>query len=714
MRSLSKFLLGFLLPFSLPSLAQKASRVSVEQCATMQRLEERLQRNPALRLRFEAEQAAFNKRASEKTAQGKSFAENRTAVYIPVVFHVVLSNPAVVTDAQLQAQLDTLNKNFFGNNGDSVRIPSYFKSFFGKSSIQFCLAQRTPDGEPTTGIVRVTTAQASFGTDDGAKHTTSGGDDSWNTDKYFNVWVCPLSGGLLGYATFPNDGSPAEQGVVMDYRSLPGGSYSAYNGGKTLTHETGHYFNLYHIWGDDNGACTGTDYVDDTPNQADASSGAYTGVRTDACTSVGNGIMYQNYMDYTNDVCLVMFTTQQASRMETALSLYRSSLLSSDGCQVVVPKNYDAKLKTITTPNQRLCGSNFTPVITLQNKGTQTLTSLLITAKIDNGNASTTPWSGSLAYGQTSLVTLSQMTATVGNHVLTVYVSKPNAVNDENNANDTLTLNFQYYEPVSQVSESFENTAFPPTAWDVVNPDNGITWQRTTAAAKTGLASAMIDNFDNSQVGQKDDLRMPTVRIASTVDSAFLSFQVAAAAYTATTTTGNTWDTLEVLVSTDCGQTYASLYKKWGASLVTETAPKTSFFVPSSTQWRKDSINLAGYIGKDNLLFAFRNTTGYENNVYLDDVNLRTITINPNLKARKFLVTPNPTTGQIAVQFYQPSGLQLLQVFTSTGQKVKEVIVGNGAASNTYRFDLSQYASGIYVVRAVFADCVFTERVIKY
>lgn len=714
MHHLYRLFLSTALLFSLHLFAQTSARTATEKCATMQRLQERLERNPSLQARFFAERESFNRIAQQRSIQNRSAAESRTAIYIPVVFHVVMANPATVTDAQLQAQIDTLNKDFFGANGDSVRIPSYFKSLFGKSSIQFCLAQRTPDGDPSSGIVRKTTSQTSFSTNDAVKHSGSGGDDSWNTDNYFNVWVCPLSGGVLGYATFPNDGTPAEQGVVMDYRSLPGGSYPTYNGGKTLTHETGHYFNLYHIWGDDNGACTGTDFVDDTPNQGDASSGTITGLKTDNCTPSGNGIMYQNYMDYTNDVCLVMFTAQQASRMEAALTAYRSSLLSSDGCKAVVLKNYDAKLAAITGPAQRLCSSSFTPVVNIQNKGTQTLTSLVISTQIDNGTVTNNNWTGSLVYGQASPVTLTTLTTTTGNHILTVYVSRPNAVSDENTANDTLRFAIQFYDPVTQVSEGFESSTFPPKGWDIVNPDNGITWKRSTAAAKTGTASAMIDNFDYSTIGQTDDLRLPTTNIPATVDSAFLSFQLAAAAYTATNTANNVWDTLEVLVSSDCGSTYTSLYKKWGASLVTVTSPVISFYTPSANDWRKDSINIGAYIGKGNLLFAFRNTTGYENNIYLDDVNLRTVTINPNLKARKFLVTPNPTTRQIAVQFYQPAGLQTVQVFTSTGQKIAEVIVNSGTANNVYYFNLDRYASGMYVVKAVFVDRVFTEKIMKY
>jgi hypothetical protein len=240
--------------------------------------------------------------------------------------------------------------------------------------------------------------------------------------------------------------------------------------------------------------------------------------------------------------------------------------------------------------------------------------------------------------------------------VLTIYTTNPNGVTDEQKSNDTLRLQYQYYLPVTSVQESFEQTTFPPMAWDIVNPDGGLTWQKVTGIAKSGTSSVMINNFDYSAAGEKDDLRLPQVTIPATVDSAFFSFQVAAAVYTDVTTVNNVWDTLEVMVSTDCGLTYTSLYKKWGASLVTNNAPLVSPFVPNAAEWRKDSINLAPFIGQTNLLLAFRNTTGYENNIYLDDVSLRTVTINPNLKRTGFLVTPNPTSGQLTVQFFPQAG----------------------------------------------------------
>jgi hypothetical protein len=701
--------------FASSLMAQKNIRTVKEKCGTVQRLELKFERDPSLKAKFEEQRQRFNRTLGQSKLQTSvnRMATTTTAIInIPVVFHIVMTNPNLVTDAQIQAQLDTLNKDFFGTNGDSLKIPAVFKSLFGKSEIQFCLAQRTPDDDVTTGIERITTDQSSFGIDDGVKHATTGGINIWDGDKYYNVWVCSMSSGLLGYAAFPDDGSPDEQGVVIDYRSLPGGAYAAFNGGKTLTHETGHYFNLYHIWGDDNGACTGTDYVGDTPNQADATSGCYSGIRTDNCTPGGDGIMYQNYMDYSDDDCLVMFTKEQVDRMESALSTYRSSLFSSNGCQAPVLKNYNAQLKSIDQPGQRLCANSFIPVVTIRNRGSQALTSLTITTRIDNGSAVVYNWTGSLATLAAVSVSLNQLTAAAGHHALTVYTSNPNGQADEDPSNDTLTTGFQYFDPVTTVSESFESLVFPPQGWDIVNPDQYITWERVTGIAKTGNASVTINNYDYQALGQKDDLRLPTISIGS-VDSAFLSFQLAAASYTATTTAGNNWDTLEVLASTDCGRTYSSLYKKWGGSLVTRSIATTSKFIPVSTEWRKDSVNLAKYIGSNNLLIAFRNTTGFENNIYLDDINLRVVSVNPNLKSQGFLVTPNPTSGSIAVQFYpQPTQLKGIQVLNAIGQKIAEVIV-NGQGGNYYRFDLSGYASGTYFIRAVFANRVVIKKITR-
>ncbi len=704
---------------------QNDKKATAEQCGTMQRLDLLFQRNPNLKTQFEQERNRFNdalKSGSLKKITQSLTAGNKITYTVPVVFHIVLTNPNLVTDAQIQSQLDVLNKGFAGQNADSAQIPDYFKPFFGASGIQFCLAKQSPSGDPSNGIDRVTTTIGSFSNtdNDAVKHASTGGADAWDPSSYFNVWICPFSGGLLGYATFPGpgDGNDLLQGVVIEYRSLPGAAYPSfanYNSGKTLVHETGHYFNLYHIWGDDGGACTGTDYVDDTPNQGGASSGCNSGIILDACTTAGNGIMYQNYMDYSDDYCMHMFTVLQVARMESALLAYRSSLLNSIGCQTPVQYNLDAQLKSINQPNARICNSSFTPSISIRNNGTQNLTSIKVNTIIDNGTAVVYNWTGNLAQFGIANIPLAAANTTTGNHTMTVYLSNANNAADANPKNDTLSLNFQYNAPVGSISEGFEGTAFTPAGWDIVNPDYSITWKKVLGTYKTGNASVIIDNFDYTSLGQQDYLRLPETSIASTVDSAFFSFQLAAAVYSPLSTANNNWDTLEVLISTDCGQTYTSLYKKYASTLITHPDTVNTYFIPSApSDWRKDSVNLSSYIGAGKIMLVFRNSTGNENNIYLDDINLRTVTINPNLKKRGILVTPNPSNGNIAVQFYPtPSTLKSIQLFNMTGQKISEQTV-NGNGSNLYNFDISRNAAGTYIVRILMGNDVITQKIIKY
>lgn len=408
-----------------------------------------------------------------------------------------------------------------------------------------------------------------------------------------------------------------------------------------------------------------------------------------------------------------MFTTLQVNRMETALLAYRSSLLNSDGCEAVIQRSFDAKLLSINTPEGRVRKASFAPEISIKNMGTQTLTSLTIHYGIDEINLAAYSWTGSLALYATINITLPAVSAKQGSQRLKIFITDPNNMQDEDISNDTLYKDFNYFTALTTVEEGFENNSFPPDQWDIVNADNDITWERTTSVGRTSTASVMINNFDYNAIGQKDDLRLPVLNIADK-DSAFLSFYLAAATYTATNTSGIAWDTLEVLISKDCGGSYISLYKKYGSSLITRTTPATNAFFPSSAEWRKDSINLGEYIDGGDIMIAFRNTTGYENNIFLDDINLRTVSVNKNLKEQGVMVTPNPTGGTIEVQFYpQPDKLKAIQIFSTAGQKIIETNIVVGQANNLYSYDLSRYAAGIYIVRSVFTDHIVVRKIMK-
>ncbi|MFM8488944.1 MAG: zinc metalloprotease, partial [Bacteroidota bacterium] len=177
------------------------------------------------------------------------------------------------------------------------------------------MAQQDPSGNPTNGIVRVQTTVNGFSTNDNVKFSSSGGSNIWNRDRYLNIWVCNLSSGLLGYAQFP--GGPANtDGVVIDYQAFGtnGTAQAPFNLGRTATHEVGHWLNCYHIWGDDGTACTGTDQVSDTPNQADENYGCPV-FPVISCNNGPNGDMFMNYMDYVDDGCMNMFSLGQSTRM---------------------------------------------------------------------------------------------------------------------------------------------------------------------------------------------------------------------------------------------------------------------------------------------------------------------------------------------------------------------------------------------------------------
>jgi hypothetical protein len=279
-------------------------------------------------------------------------------------------------------------------------------------------------------------------------------------------------------------------------------------------------------------------------------------------------------------------------------------------------------------------------------------------------------------------------------------------------SNDTLSIPVMYFPPTSPpLTESFEGADFPPDGWDIVNNDRLITWQKINGYAKSGNNSVYKDNVHDNVIGQRDYLRLPVINLG-TADSAFISFQVAAAVSSDPSMSG-LFDTLQVLVSKDCGQTYTSIYKKTGAELITRPGSTASAFFPTSGEWRKDSIDISAYLSQGDILLAFQNTTEYENNIFLDDINVRTVNVNPNLKTKGYIITPNPANGQVTVQFYpQPTGLKGIVIFSSTGQKVAETVVATGQANNYYTYDLRAYSPGVYIIRAFFNDRTITKKIV--
>ena len=252
---------------------------------------------------------------------------------IPVVVHVVYKTPAQnISDAQIKSQIDVLNADFRKKNSDIGSVPGAFQPMTADARIQFELATSDPTGQATSGILRVKTTKDFFSDDDGVKSSGTGGSDAWPADRYLNVWVCQLGGGLLGYAQFPG-GPAATDGVVILHSAFgtQGTAAAPFNLGRTCTHEVGHWLNLRHIWGDDGTGCSGDDFVADTPNQAGPNYGTPT-FPSVSCGNAPDGDMFMNYMDYVDDVAMMMFTAGQVTRMQAALDSSRSTLGSAVPC----------------------------------------------------------------------------------------------------------------------------------------------------------------------------------------------------------------------------------------------------------------------------------------------------------------------------------------------------------------------------------------------
>ena len=278
------------------STALAANATARRSCASQDVLAEQMKADPTLALRMNQIEA-FTQKAmlTNRLVNGK--------VVIPVVVNVLYNTAAEnISDAQIQSQIDVLNKDYTATNSDFSTTPAEFAGVAANVDITFVLDK----------IVRKSTTKTSWGTRDTMKQTKRGGLDPTSPSNTLNMWACTIGGGILGYAQFPG-GSLATDGVVIDskYFGLSSAASYPYNLGRTATHEVGHWMNLRHIWGD---ASCGNDLVSDTPVHKTSNFGVPVYPYVSTCLPAHNE-MTMNYMDYTDDRGMYMFTTGQKARM---------------------------------------------------------------------------------------------------------------------------------------------------------------------------------------------------------------------------------------------------------------------------------------------------------------------------------------------------------------------------------------------------------------
>ncbi len=289
------------------SIKTSEPQIAGRQCVSMDVLQHQLQEDPSLQSRMDEIE-----RNIETNQNLMKMGRLVNGVYeIPVWVNVIynVNKPAEnISQAQIQSQIDVLNEDFNATNADYALVPSVFSGVKTSVGIRFVLQ----------GITRKSSTKTSWRTDNSCKSASKGGISPTSPTIYMNMWCCVLANGILGYAQFPG-GSSATDGVVIHTNAFGRGAYSlftTYNKGRTATHEVGHWLNLRHIWGD---ATCGSDLVNDTPTHNTANYGCPAAGHLSTCT--GTPVeMTMNYMDYTDDRCMYMFTVGQKARINATFA----------------------------------------------------------------------------------------------------------------------------------------------------------------------------------------------------------------------------------------------------------------------------------------------------------------------------------------------------------------------------------------------------------
>ncbi|GAA4751621.1 M43 family zinc metalloprotease [Flavisolibacter ginsenosidimutans] len=250
-------------------------------------------------------------------------------IRIPVVVHVLYNNAAQnISEAEVKSQIDALNRDYRRLNADTVNTPERFRALAADVGIEFYLATADPKGHATNGIVRKYTSTVNWLSNDKIKSSSTNGDDAWDSKSYLNIWVGNLIGGA-GYSSAPG-GDAGKDGIVINTAAFGtidrGGNYSM---GRAAVHEVGHWLGLKHIWGD---AQCGDDGIGDTPPQGGYTLNCPSGFRS-TCSNGETGDMYMNYMDYTADACMNLFTQGQKKKMRASFDANgpRAAMLQSKG-----------------------------------------------------------------------------------------------------------------------------------------------------------------------------------------------------------------------------------------------------------------------------------------------------------------------------------------------------------------------------------------------
>jgi PKD repeat protein len=687
--------------FSVNSLAQ-------EKCLTEIMFREEAEKHPEMWLEREAQEKYIREFIQNAPLQRTATGVVRI---IPTVVHVIhFDGPENISKAQIENAIEILNQDMRRLNADTINTPAPFKPIGADSEIEFQLAKLDPAGNCTDGIVRVYNSMT-YNARNNIKSLSY-----WPRANYLNVWVCNsiantsgLPGDVIGFAQFPGTGSASTDGVVIKYDYMGAiGEADPSGAGRTVTHEVGHWLGLYHIWGDDAGLCSGTDYVTDTPNQGDWTlSICPTFPRTDNCSANSPGVMFSNYMDYTNGDCQNIFTTGQVARFNATMS-------SSASSRNNLPTANNLLATGITGAATGVCSpvADFIPEVKYICEGS----TLQFEDLSWGGDIVSREWLFPGGTPATDTAANPQIVySTPGTYDVTLIVTNTIGA-------DTLTISGKVVVSPQAIvntvpfTEGFEGAGgFPYPEWGVNNTNgvNSNTFAVTSvAAAPGGNSSLYLNNFTNNDKGF-DEFITPAFNL-SNVTNTVMTFDVAFAPRRVTPAPN---DKLMVYYSTNCGRTWAARLTLNSAQLSTVTDSVNINFIPNANQWTTETLNLAtsAVSTKPNVRFRFQFTHDTGNSLFIDNINLNgTITSVDEINANNanVKVYPNPSSTNTYVDFTLVApGKVNIDIADVSGRVISTFSDELGAGEHQFTIP-DGLDQGVYMVRFSMGDYSTTKRVV--
>ena len=385
-----------------------------------------------------------------------------------------------------------------------------------------------------------------------------------------------------------------------------------------------------------------------------------------------------------------------AARLKEWLDPGNTGMLVVDGYpEGFVQANLDAAVGGVVNVPVVSCNNSVSPVVSLTNNGLQNLTSCGIQYQINGGTVSTYSWSGNLSQGASSNVNLPALTLASGNNTITITVVNPNNGTDENASNNSTSVSITFVDNASAAALPYNNDIamanFPYSNWQLSNSDNATTWERVSIG---GNGMLKYDCYNYNAEGEVDEFVMPAFSVPT--NAASMKFQVAHCQYN-----GTYDDSLVVLISTDCQNSWTEVYRKGGPELASIAPSTADYTAPIAGDFRQECVNLNDR-AFTTLYVKFKGYNGYGNNIYLDNIELVNedctggTTQIMELNDAEISLFPNPSNGRAILRF--GSSLKdnaAIIVYNALGEIVHRQSLGTGATQMEINGD---FAEGVYVV----------------